>query len=196
MGQCQTAPWCPSLTHSFLSYMKSLAYGSSPLSSDGVWPYRFWEWPQRELWVSLSFSGDRVTSCVSTGVLWVPQASCHLYKGLFRLSWTSSPVKRDDVGTWMVNPQTAVIWKIWNSQLKVFPSHAVGQHLDKNRCYVEPRRVLQLSPLENLLKNPFRFQVELFEFYVEQCPQRVLHGTKKGSPMGTDEEPYCCGRVW
>jgi hypothetical protein len=55
------------------------------------------------------------------------------------------------------------------------------------------------SPKEKPLKNPFRIPVRTLlnstegstwnpkEFYLE--PKRVQPGTKKGSPMGTAEEP-------
>jgi hypothetical protein len=68
----------------------------------------------------------------------------------------------------------------------------------KKRCYLEPKRVLQLSPQENPLKNHFRFHVKPFPhrflhgtqkgFFLET--NRVLHGNKIGYPMGTAEEPF------
>ena len=70
--------------------------------------------------------------------------------------------------------------------------------IQTDRCCLEPKRFLRLSPQENPLKNPFWFQVESYLvpgrtlspecFYME--PKIALPGTKKGSPVGIAKDPF------
>ena len=54
----------------------------------------------------------------------------------------------------------------------------------KKRCYLQPKRFLQLSQLDNTLKNHFWFQVEPYWFQVEpflvQCWTQEVGGTLIG----------------